>query len=250
MTDGRPADGHPARLGRRAFLGSAALAPPPWPRPAAPPTPGRPDRGAGCLSSAAISRASTPRRPLRAGRPPAQGQPGPALDAGRLQPPRRQVGAGVDRQPQPARLQGRHGQPRRHRQGADGRAGLGRGRRGRARPGGGRQLPGRPHHPHATRPAGPRSAGTARTTTPATATTRPATGGFNFSRGFDAAGRLDQGLAFVSYQKSLVSGFLAVQARLKGEPLEEYILPVGGGFFFVLPGVASDDAGLGQQLLA
>jgi deferrochelatase/peroxidase EfeB len=73
--------------------------------------------------------------------------------------------------------------------------------------------------------------------------------GFNFSRGFDAAGRLDQGLAFVSYQKSLTRGFLAVQARLKGEPLEEYILPVGGGFFFVLPGVTSPDAWLGQQLL-
>jgi deferrochelatase/peroxidase EfeB len=74
--------------------------------------------------------------------------------------------------------------------------------------------------------------------------------GFNFSRGFDAAGRLDQGLAFVSYQKSLARGFLAVQARLKGEPLEEYILPVGGGFFYVLPGVPSGDAWLGQQLLS
>jgi iron uptake system component EfeO len=39
-------------------------------------------------------------------------------------------------------------------------------------------------------------------------------------------------------------------ARLKGEPLEEYILPVGGGFFFALPGVTSEDAWLGQQLLA
>jgi deferrochelatase/peroxidase EfeB len=86
--------------------------------------------------------------------------------------------------------------------------------------------------------------------TPETAGSRILRRGFNFSRGFDAAGRLDQGLAFVSYQKSLARGFLAVQARLKGEPLEEYIRPVGGGFFFVLPGVASGDGWLGQQLLA
>jgi len=38
--------------------------------------------------------------------------------------------------------------------------------------------------------------------------------------------------------------------RLEGEPPEEYILPVGGGFFFVLPGVPSGDGWLGQQLLA
>jgi deferrochelatase/peroxidase EfeB len=85
--------------------------------------------------------------------------------------------------------------------------------------------------------------------TPETAGNRILRRGFNFSRGFDAAGRLDQGLAFVSYQRSLARGFLAVQARLKGEPLEEYILPVGGGFFFALPGVRSTDAWLGQELL-
>jgi deferrochelatase/peroxidase EfeB len=73
--------------------------------------------------------------------------------------------------------------------------------------------------------------------------------GFNYSRGFDGAGRLDQGLAFVAYQRSLQKGFLAVQSRLKGEPLEEYIMPVGGGFFFVLPGVSSADRFLGDQLV-
>ncbi|WP_099038239.1 Dyp-type peroxidase [Mycobacterium neglectum] len=73
--------------------------------------------------------------------------------------------------------------------------------------------------------------------------------GFNYSRGFDGAGRLDQGLAFVAYQRSLEKGFLTVQRRLKGEPLEEYIMPVGGGFFFILPGVTGPDRFLGDQLV-
>ncbi|MDO3401015.1 Dyp-type peroxidase [Mycolicibacterium neoaurum] len=73
--------------------------------------------------------------------------------------------------------------------------------------------------------------------------------GFNYSRGFDGAGRLDQGLAFVAYQRSLQKGFLTVQERLKGEPLEEYIMPVGGGFFFVLPGVTGGDRFLGDTLV-
>lgn len=74
--------------------------------------------------------------------------------------------------------------------------------------------------------------------------------GFSFSRGFDDAGRLDQGLAFACFQRSLDAGFLAVQGRLTGEPLEEYILPEGGGFFFALPGVTDPSAHLGTALLA
>lgn len=73
--------------------------------------------------------------------------------------------------------------------------------------------------------------------------------GFSYTRGYDGAGQLDQGLAFVSYQRSLERGFLAVQARLTGEPLEEYIRPEGGGFFFALPGVPEPGGFLGQGLL-
>jgi deferrochelatase/peroxidase EfeB len=41
-----------------------------------------------------------------------------------------------------------------------------------------------------------------------------------------------------------------VQSRLNGETLEEYIKPVGGGYFFVLPGAATPDNYLGESLLA
>jgi deferrochelatase/peroxidase EfeB len=85
--------------------------------------------------------------------------------------------------------------------------------------------------------------------TPETEENRILRRGFNYSRGFDGAGRLDQGLAFIAYQRSLEKGFLTVQRRLKGEPLEEYIMTVGGGFFFILPGVTGPDRFLGDQLV-
>ena len=72
--------------------------------------------------------------------------------------------------------------------------------------------------------------------------------GMSYSRGVDSAGLLDQGLAFVSYQRRL-SHFLEAQERLKGEPLEEYIRPEGGGFFYVLPGVVEIGDWLGRSLI-
>jgi deferrochelatase/peroxidase EfeB len=73
---------------------------------------------------------------------------------------------------------------------------------------------------------------------------------YNYSRGVTRAGQLDMGLLFICFQSDLEKGFIAVQQRLNGEPLEEYIKPVGGGFFFVLPGVPSESHYLGEGLFA
>lgn len=72
---------------------------------------------------------------------------------------------------------------------------------------------------------------------------------YSYSRGLTRAGQMDMGLLFVVYQADLAAGFLTVQARLNGEPLEEYIRPVGGGYFFALPGVRRRDGFLGEALL-
>ena len=53
----------------------------------------------------------------------------------------------------------------------------------------------------------------------------------------------------MSFQRRL-SQFLNTQARLAGEPLEEYTVPEGGGFYFALPGVMDDGRFLGEDLFA
>ena len=72
---------------------------------------------------------------------------------------------------------------------------------------------------------------------------------FNYSRGVMKNGQLDQGLIFICYQSDLEQGFITVQTRLNGEPLEEYIKPIGGGYFFVPPGATGEDDYVGSSLI-
>ncbi|MBN8919425.1 MAG: deferrochelatase/peroxidase EfeB [Rhizobiales bacterium] len=72
---------------------------------------------------------------------------------------------------------------------------------------------------------------------------------FNYSNGVTKSGQLDQGLLFICYQADIERGFITVQRRLDGEPLEEYIKPVGGGFFYTLPGIRDTSDYLGSSLI-
>jgi len=74
---------------------------------------------------------------------------------------------------------------------------------------------------------------------------------FNYVNGVLRNGQLDQGLLFICFQSDLDRAFIAVQRRLDREPLEEYIKPVGGGYFFALPGFSATGGDyLGRTLIA
>ncbi len=73
--------------------------------------------------------------------------------------------------------------------------------------------------------------------------------GYSYSLGVSKSGQLDMGLLFICYQHDLEKGFLTVQKRLNGEALEEYVKPIGGGYFFALPGAVDKQHYLGQGLI-
>jgi deferrochelatase/peroxidase EfeB len=72
--------------------------------------------------------------------------------------------------------------------------------------------------------------------------------GYNYTRGYDAAGQLDQGLVFIAFNQSPSRQFATIQQRLADEPMTDYITPFGGGYFFVPPGAAGDGDWVASRL--
>lgn len=60
---------------------------------------------------------------------------------------------------------------------------------------------------------------------------------FVFNNGFDEYGLLDSGSLFLAFSRDVVKQFEATKRNTLGQDLDEYMVGIGGGYFFCPPGV-------------
>jgi deferrochelatase/peroxidase EfeB len=72
---------------------------------------------------------------------------------------------------------------------------------------------------------------------------------FVYANGFDDYGLLDSGSVFLGFCRDLERQFAAVKRRTRGQDLDEYMVAVGGGYFFCPPGVEGGSDYLARRLV-
>jgi deferrochelatase/peroxidase EfeB len=72
---------------------------------------------------------------------------------------------------------------------------------------------------------------------------------YQYDRSREESGRPDLGHTFCCFQQEL-NTYIAMQTRLENEMLVRYITPIGGGYFFALPGVRDAQDFYASGLLA
>ena len=73
--------------------------------------------------------------------------------------------------------------------------------------------------------------------------------GFVYNDGFDEYGLLDSGSVFLAFCRDVQEQFEATKRNMIGQDLDEYAVAIGGGYFYVPPGVKGGDDYLARRLV-
>jgi deferrochelatase/peroxidase EfeB len=78
--------------------------------------------------------------------------------------------------------------------------------------------------------------------------------GFNFMNGLDTVGRVDAGLLFICFNRSIQNQFEPIQRRLTDRKMPDQLLAytqtTGGGYYVIPPGAKSSNSYIGEGLFA